>query len=265
MALTFDDLLSLNFPGDAVAVSQFSLVILGQPAARQQLVQQLMARPTKGAQLEQLQPVPPILFGYSILTAPFPLLMNSLNTERNTLFKSLSLFGWVEDNFINEPRAEMYGLTPFGEEPVMFLRDLDLDRPVEGWMRPSVDGTLSERWLRVAGIVIADPNYPAEQADDMQTIEGDQAALAALSCVLPADTHNFLLALTHEVGSGKPLRAVLRARRKTTDDALMHVCDGWRILTQAVKVVRLNPFVEASADASANLIEPIQLAKPRTW
>lgn len=259
MALTFDDLLSLSVPGDVVATSQFALLVIGQPAARQQLVQELLGRPTQGARLEHLQPAPPILFGYSILTAPFPLLMSHLNTERNTTFRSLSLFGWVEDNFINEPRAETFGLTPFGEEPVLFLRDLDLDRPVEAWMhlRPE------ERWLRVAGIVIADANYPAEQTGDMQELTGDQAALAALRYVLPADTHNFLLTLATEVGAGRSLRAVLRAQRKTTDDALMHLCDGWRILGHAVRVVRINPF--AAETAAENLVDPIQLAKPRTW
>ena len=259
MALTFDDLLSLEFPGDAVATAQSSVLILGQPEARQQLVKQLLSRST-GAGLTQLQPPPSLYFGFAIMTAPFPLLVSSLMTERNSPLGKLSLFGWVEDNFMIEPRSEVFGLTPFGEQPVLFLRDFDLDRPVETWMRVYPD-----RWLRAAGVVIADANYPAEQAGEMQELAGDQGALAALSCVLPADAHNFLVALTHEVGSGKSMRAVLRARRKTTDDALMHVCDGWRILANAVKVVRVNPLAEAGADASANLVDPIRLDKPRAW
>lgn len=259
MALTFDDLLSLKIPGDAVATAQSSLLVLGQPEARARLVQQLLGRPGS-VSLSQV-PLPlSVYFGYSILTAPFPLLISSLNTERNTMLNKLSLFGWVEDNFINEPRSEVFGLTPFGEQPVLFLRDFDLDRPVEALMRVAPGG-----WLRTAGVVIADANYPAGQAGEMQELSGDQGALAALSVVLPADTHDFLVALTSEVGSGRSLRVVLRNRRKTTDDALMHVCDGWRILANAVKVVRVNPFAEAWADASANLVDPIRLERPRAW
>ncbi len=259
MALTFDDLLSLDFPGDAVATAQSSLLVIGQAEARARLVQQLMGRSTQPS-LSHLHPPPSLNFGYAILTAPFPLLISSLTTERNTTLNKLSLFGWVEDNFITEPRSEVFGLTPFGEQPVLFLRDFDLDRPVEALMHAAPD-----RWLRVAGVVIADANYPAGQAGEMQELNGDQGALAALNYVLPADAHDFLVVLTSEVGSGRPLRAVLRARRKTTDDALMHVCDGWRILAGAVKVVRVNPFADAGAAASANLVDPIRLERPRAW
>ena len=174
-------------------------------------------------------------------------------TERNTVFDKLSLFGWVEDNAILEPRAEVLGLTPFGEQPILFLRDLDLDRPVEAWIQTQQPA----RWLRVAGVAIADSAY----AGDVQTLSSDAGALAALSRTLPADAQPFLLGLANEVAQGKTLRAALRTRRKTTDDALMHLCDGWRILAHATKIIRVNP----EGDVDMKVAEPVLLEPVRKW
>ena len=198
-------------------------------------------------------PVPNrILFGYAIQTAPFPLLVGGLMTERNTLFDKLSLFGWVEDNAILEPRAEVFGLTPFGEQPVLFLRDLDLDRPVEAWI-----ATLQPmHWLRVAGVVVADTHY----GGDGQTYLPDEGALAALRQVLPADASPLLQGLAYAVAQGQTLRSALRQRRKLTDNRLMQLCDGWRVLAKSAPFLRVNPqSVNQPADFAAALrIEPIR-------
>jgi hypothetical protein len=247
MQLTFNNLLALKVHGQLVASSQAVLLVVGDGSAA--LADKLSAT----SALSQLGSTANIWFGFSILTAPFPLLVGALMTERNTVFDKLSLFGWVEDNAILEPRAEVFGLTPFGEQPVLFLRDLDLDRPVEAWIQTQQP----TRWLRVAGVAIADSAYASEQ----QTMSGDAGALAALARVLPADAQPFLLSLANEVAHGKTLRTALRARRKTTDDALMHVCDGWRILAHATKIVRVNP----NDDADLRVAEPVLLEPVRKW
>jgi hypothetical protein len=247
MQLTFNDLLALEVNGQLVASSQAVLLVLGDGATT--LADKLCAK----SNLSLIGNSAKVWFGFSILTAPFPLLAGALMTERNTLFDKLSLFGWVEDNAILEPRAEVFGLTPFGEQPVLFLRDLDLDRPVEAWIQT----TQPTRWLRVAGVAIADVAY----AGDSQTLSGDAGALAALSRALPADAQPFVLSLASEVASGKTLRAALRARRKTTDDALLHLCDGWRILAHATKIVRVNP----SGDVDMQVAEPVLLEPVRKW
>ena len=250
MQLTFNDLLSLEVNGALVASSQAVLLVIGDGAAA--LADKLCAAPTLN-RIHSTSNKADVLFGFSILTAPFPLLVGRLMTERNTLFDKLSLFGWVEDNAILEPRAEVLGLTPFGEQPILFLRDLDLDRPVEAWIQTAQPA----RWLRVAGVAIADSGY----AGDSQTLSGDAGALAALSRTLPADAQPFLLGLANETAQGRTLRAALRTRRKTTDDALMHLCDGWRILAHATKIIRVNP----SGDVDMQVAEPVLLEPVRKW
>ena len=247
MQLTFNDLLTLEVRGEIIASAQAALLVVGDGASV--LADKLSATPGLGRMGNSAR----VLFGFDILTAPFPLLIGSLMTERNTLMDKLSLFGWVEDNAILQPRAEVFGLTPFGEQPVLFLRDLDLDRPVEAWIQTQQPA----RWLRVAGIVIADLAY----AGDSQTLSGDAGALAALSRTLPADAQSFTLSLANEVAQGKALRAALRTRRPTTDDALMHPCDGWRVLAHATKVVRVSP----TSDVDVHWADPLLLMAPRKW
>jgi hypothetical protein len=247
MQLSFNDLLSLEVKGQLVASSQAVLLVIGDGATA--LADKLCAK----SNLSSIGNSANVLFGFSIMTAPFPLLVGRLMTERNTLFDKLSLFGWVEDNAILEPRAEVLGLTPFGEQPILFLRDLDLDRPVEAWIQTQQPA----RWLRVAGVALADSAY----AGDSQTLSGDAGALAVLSRTLPADARPFLLGLANEVAQGKTLRAALRARRKTTDDALMHLCDGWRILAHATKIIRVNP----AGDVDMQMAEPVLLEPVRKW
>ena len=167
------------------------------------------------------------MFGLPIHTAPYPVLIHSLNTERGTRLGQLSVFGWIEDHFIDEPRAEVFGLTPYGEAPVAFLRDFDLDRPPEAYVMlpdPPPGGGPERAFRRVGTIIVAGAPPPAGE---------DAAALAALEAVLPASAQAFLDGLRADVARGQPLRQVLRSRRKTADPALMAQCDGWRVLTRA--------------------------------
>lgn len=258
MNLSFGDLLGLDVTVATVLASQQgALLLLGDG------VDALTDRLLKNFDLARLPGPARVLFGYSISTAPFPLLVGALMTERNTLFDKLSLFGWVEDNAILEPRAEIFGLTPFGEQPVLFLRDLDLDRPVEAWI--AADQPM--HWLRVAGVVIAERAYAGEG----QTYLPDDGALAALRQVLPVDAHDLIHGLAYEVASGQSLRAGLRRRRKLTNDHIMHVCDGWRVLAQSVRFVRLAAYPADADNANQTntdqegIADVLRVSPPRNW
>lgn len=192
-------------------------------------------------------------FGLPILTAPFPLFVGALVTERNTILQHMSLFAWIEDNAIDQPRAEVFGLTPFGEQPVLFLRDLDLDQPVEVWLQTPQP----TNWARVIGVVIA----TAQHAGERRTLALDQAALSLMQRTLPADAQPFVADLAAEVGQGSTLKAALRRRRKTTSEALMNICEAWRVLTRATSVVQLNPCAGHNEQVS----ELLELAPPKRW
>ncbi len=181
-----------------------------------------------------------IRFGLPVYASPTPLLVRALMTERNTTFESLALFGWIEDTFVTEPRAEVLGLTLSGEQPVMFLRDFDLDRPVEGYVRAA-------RWLRLAGVAIAS----SEHHGLPQRPPAEEAALIALAHALPPDARPFAESLRLEHSRGAALKALLRARRKMTDPALMAQADGWRVLAAALPVLRVN--TEHAAEVAALL------------
>lgn len=229
---TFDELLGLNVPCYLASTESSALLLIGDAAAD---LAQTLADSGK-VTVEQGAPgtgAPRLLFGLPFYTAPYPLLVAALVTEKNTVFNALSLFGWIEDNFINEPRAEVFGLTPYGEQPVMFLRDFDLDRPIEAWLQSGQP----VRWLRVSGVAIASARHTA----GTQTLKGDAAAVVAMESALPADARDFVEGLRLDVARGVSLRAALRARRKLADAQLMAVCDGWRVLANAVPVVRINP------------------------
>jgi hypothetical protein len=194
-----------------------------------------------------------LLFGLPILTAPFPLFVGGLMTERNAPLEQLSLFGWIEDHYLEQPRAEVFGLTPFAEQPVLFLRDFDMDRPVEAWFQTPQPA----RWVCAAGVAIA----TARASGEPQELTGDQAALAALEHVLPPDAQPFVEGLGLDVARGQSLRAALRQRRKTTDESLMAICDGWRILARAAPFRRFDPTPERRDTVDGVL----RLAPEKRW
>jgi hypothetical protein len=192
-------------------------------------------------------------FGLPILTAPFPLFVGALMTERNTLLQQMSLFAWIEDNAIEQPRAEVFGLTPFGEQPVLFLRDFDLDRPVEVWSQMPQPAD----WARIVGVAIATTQHAGARV----SLAPDQAALTLMRYTLPADAQPFVTGVAAEVAQGVTLKATLRRQRKTTATALMTICEGWRIVAQATSVVQLNPCAERSEQVG----DLLKLSSPRRW
>ena len=265
MKLTFGDLLGLDVraPGVVLASAVAStahgaLLVVGADAVP------LAERLGQAFELVRLVEPVRVLFGYSILTAPFPLLVGALMTERNTLFDKLSLFAWVEDNAILEPRAEIFGLTPFGEQPVLYLRDLDLDRPVEAWI--AIEQPM--RWLRVAGVLVTEREYQGTAKSYLP----DEGALAALRAMLPPDAQALVGGLTHEVAAGQPLRVALRRRRKQTDPQLLQVCDGWRVLAQSARFVQVaghtadpEPTPSGNDDAIDAIVNVLRVDAPRKW
>ena len=222
--MTFDDLLHLDTPAEVVAGPAVCALVVGASAtgATDALaISSGMLRVGSAAR---------IVFGLPIHTAPYPVLIASMNTERGTRLDQLSLFGWIEDHFIDEPRAEIFGLTPYGEAPVVFLRDFDLDRPPEAYVmlpHPPPGGGPERIFRRIGTILLAGASAPAGE---------DAAALTALEAVLPTSAQAFVDGLRADVARGQPLRQVLRARRKTADPALMALCDGWRVLTRAARL-----------------------------
>jgi hypothetical protein len=160
-----------------------------------------------------------LFFGLPYFTAPRPLLIGGLNTEKNTQLRAPLLFTWIEDNFIHEPRAEIFGLTTEGEQPVMYLRDFDMDRPREIWLRAGEP----QRWRRLAGVV-----------HDGHTLHGDDGTLDAFAATAADDDDRaFAATLRTELAAGRTLKAALRARRKFTDAARMARADAWRIVMTA--------------------------------
>ncbi|MBX7214706.1 MAG: hypothetical protein K1X39_11895 [Thermoflexales bacterium] len=168
-------------------------------------------------------PAQRIVFGLPLLVGLEPLLIWRVNTERGTKLVSLALFGWIEDRFIDEPRAELFGCTPSGVEPIAFLRDLDLDRPPEAFVLTE-SGTMTRvTGLRIDGPSGAPGDAPAgADAAALRAIEADGGGTAAP-----------LAALRAAVAGGQPLRHALRALRRDADPGWMARCDGWRLLTRA--------------------------------
>ncbi len=259
--MTFDDLLSLEVNCEVVASDTAALVLLEADAghaASLTLAGALCQAGDAPAALSLTHvPAPARLyFGLPILTAPFPILAHSLMTEHNTQLDQLSLFGWIEDNAILEPRAEMIGLTPLGEQPVLFLRDLDLDRPPQAWLCVGQPA----RWLRVSGVALLDPTH----AGSPLPLVGDEAALAALAFVLPSEASQFLAGLRAAVAGGVALRVALRQRRKTSAPAWMRLCDGWRVLSRAAPFARLDPRCEPER-MRRQVAQTFRLSLPRAW
>lgn len=253
--MTFNDLLSLEVDCDIVASDTAAVLLLGDAA--DDLAGALCQAGASPAPTLVHLPAPVTLyFGLPILTAPFPILVQSLMTERNTQFDQLSLFGWIEENGILEPRAEIIGLTPLGEQPVLFLRDLDLDRPPEAWLCTGQPA----RWLRVSGVALLDPTHTGAPS----LLSGDEAALAAFTRVLPPDASQFISGLRADVAGGIPLRVALRQRRKTTAPEWMRLCDGWRVLSRAARFARINPAREPQT-AHSQMAQSFRLSLPRAW
>ena len=246
--MRFSDLLSLPVAGEIIAGRTACLLLIGDGASR--LAAQFAANPG----MEWVHGAAParVLFGLPALTLPYPILAHSLMSERNTRFDQLSLFGWIEDNAILEPRAEIIGMTPLAEEPVLFVRDLDLDRPPECYIM-----TPPSRWLRVAGVVIAQRNY-THSAAQLTPADG---AVSALEISLPATAQALAAALRADVASGAELRQVLRTRRRDTDPAIMALCDGWRVLARAARFVRSGTAWDAPEPARSLF----RLDAPRRW
>jgi hypothetical protein len=244
---SFDELLHLDVVCELATMQNAALLIVGDCAKA------LAKHLYDAGKLMTAHAHTRLLFGLPILTAPFPLFVGALMTERNTSFNQLSLFGWIEDNYIEQPRAEVFGLTPFGEQPVLFLRDFDMDHPVEVWRQSQQPMD----WLRIVGVAIATSRHTREP----QLLMGDDAALIAMEHALPTDAQPFVASLRMDVTRGGSLRAALRQRRKMADAGLTSVCDGWRILSKAANFVRLNP----SNTQDSHMEEALRLAPPKRW
>jgi len=249
--MNFTELLHFDLDCEIVATDTAALLAVGDRAAAlsEHFCQSGLTPPRA-----RLDPPAGILFGLAILTEPYPILVNSLMTEHNARLDQLSLFGWIEENAILEPRAEILGLTPLGQEPVLFLRDLDLDRPPEAWLKTGQPA----RWLRVVGVALADGRHDG----DPLPISGDEAALAALERVAPQDAQPFVADLRATVAGGVLLRSALRQRRKATASGLMRLCDGWRVLSRAARFARFNPDSGPRRGQGEGLF---RLELPRKW
>jgi hypothetical protein len=244
---TFDQLLGLDMTCRVAAVQDAALIVIGD------LADELAARIRRAGRARVESARMRVLFGLPILTAPFPLFVGGVMTERNAALDQMSAFAWIEDHYIEQPRAEVFGLTPFAEQPVLFLRDFDMDRPVEAWFQTQQP----VRWLRAVGVAIATSRAGMES----QALTGDSATLAALEHALPADAQPFVEGLCQDVARGQTLRAALRQRRRTADASLIGVCDGWRVLARAARFVRLNP----GPGPGETVEDVLRLAPEKRW
>lgn len=228
---SFDQLLHFDVAGTWVLGKGAALLVVGEQAAS--LAAALPSRAQSSVSHTQQR----LWFGLPLLGAPFPLFVGAVLTERSSVLQQVSLFAWLEDNYIEQPRAEIWGLTPLGEQPVVFVRDLDMDRPLELWLRAPT----TAEWSQLVGVVVADARIGQHL---LRT--PDQAALALMALDLPADAQPFVATLAAAVSRGASLKAALRQHRKTTDPALMHRCESWRVLARAVRVL-------STAEAENNL------------
>lgn len=185
---SFNDLLHLDFHGILATWRNAALAVIGDRA--ETFAESLKA--DKGIPYTSTQIR--VWLGLPILTAPFPLFVGAVMTERNTILNQMSVFAWLEDNYIEQPRAEVLGLTPFGEQPVLFVRDFDMDRPLEAWLQTPQPTD----WARLVGIVIASSRYSGEQ----QSLPPDRAALVLMAMHLPGDAQPFVEELARDVAGG---------------------------------------------------------------
>ncbi|HEY3290045.1 MAG TPA: hypothetical protein VGK87_07965 [Anaerolineae bacterium] len=243
--MELNELLSIDTPDASVTLSGATacLLLIGDGAST------LATHLCDAAKLTRRDGAARVLFGLPVMTLPYPILVSSLMTERNTRFDQLSLFGWVEDNAILEPRAEVIGLTPAGDEPVLFVRDLDLDRPPECYIQPA-----PAKWTRIAGVVIARNGF----GEQRKMLHGADAVLGALEVVLPANWQSLVTSLRSETVTGKDLRHILRARRRSVEPEIMSLCDGWRVLARAARFIAAGP-------SDVQVLEGFRLDAIRRW
>jgi hypothetical protein len=174
-----------------------------------------------------------VLFGLPVYTMPNPILIKSVVAERGTEFRSLTCYSWIEDNFMTEPRAEVLGVTPYGDDPLIFLRDCDLDRPPQCCVQnePGQPYPL----LLLAGAVWVD----GAMASDTHMLEPDAAAMTGMQLTLPDEVRDFADLLRSEVAGGLELRKVLKTLRKQIDPNLTHFAEGWRVISRAAPMAHI--------------------------
>ena len=249
--MNFTDLLALTLPSlcQAICGATGCLLIIGDAATA--FADHISDAPG----LIRTHGPARILFGLPILTLPYPVLVNSLMTERNTRLDQLSLFGWIEDNAILEPRAEVFGLTPLGDDPVLFIRDLDLDRAPECYLQMDASGSIR----RVAGVIIAGADHTGAPA----TLSPIDGTLTALAWVFSGHdgAQALLTQIRTDVAASKDLRHILRARRRGADPATMATCDGWRVLARTCRFMQAAPI----SDHTAQIMQGLRLDALRRW
>lgn len=242
----FDDVLSIEVRCRVVRSGSAAIMVVGDASDAWVSVQQA----------RDISPwnVTRVLFGLATYTASWPILIRQLVAERGLKLQTLALFGWIEDNFITEPRAEIFGITPFGEEPVLFIRDFDLDQPPQCcvvFTKP--DG---QELLLLAGVLWVDTS-----ADERLTLENDEAAIFGLELSLPEPTRALAELLRADVAGGKSLRTALKAARKHVAPDLMTLADGWRVLTRAVPMIRVGTQDASVADVF--VVQQLQAPAPK--
>lgn len=213
--MNFSDLLQLPIACDLLTSSAGAVVVMGD----------LRGKIAMHGWEARRDVTARVFFGLPAHGSPAPVLMRSLLTERGTRFDDFSLFAWIEENYLAQPRADIVGLMPNGVQPLFFLRDLDLDRPPEAYVREG------EAWARVRGVVIADKSDFCQKSDLL---------ICALRLALPND-QNLVDALAKDAPDNALLRAALRARRKTHPPEVLRVCDAWRVLAQAAPLRACDP------------------------
>lgn len=213
--MQFTDLLQLPIPCDLITGKSGALLVMGDRRGAVEI---------RGKDTQR-NAVASVFFGLALHHSPTPLLMHSLITERGTTFNDFSLFSWIEENFMAQPRADVVGLMMNGLRPLFFLRDLDLDVPPEAYIREG------EKWARVRGVVIAKGSDRSQWSDPL---------IAALRLALPNE-QKLVDELQAEAKDNASLRAAIRARRKAHPPEVMRVCDAWRVLAQAAPLLAVDP------------------------
>lgn len=188
-----------------------------------------------------------ILFGLPAHSLAHPVLIKRVIAERGTELNALSLFSWLEDQFMVEPRAEIFGVTPFGEEPFLFLRDIDLDRPPQCCVvnEPAAAASSGHPLLLLAGFIWVDGRVD----HGVHTVVQDEAALSGLALTLPEHLGPIVENLRIEVAAGFGLRQVMKRLRKQLHPDLAHFVDGWRVLSCAVPLAHIGRHDAAPTDA----------------
>lgn len=220
--MQFTDLLQLPIPCGLITGSAGAILVMGDQRGQ-------ITLPGKETRRNA---VARVFFGLGLHHSPTPLLMHSLITERGTTLNDFSLFAWIEENFMAQPRADIVGLMMNGVQPLFFLRDLDLDVPPEAYIREG------ETWLRVRGVVLAEQGSAASQS--LSKGERSDPLITALRLALP-DHQKLVDDLQPEAKDNASLRAAIRARRKTHPPEVLRVCDAWRVLAQAAPLLAVDP------------------------